>query len=49
LGAGMSGSGPTVFGIAGDRADAQALARKVRGRFARVEVVSSAPAGIEFQ
>jgi 4-diphosphocytidyl-2-C-methyl-D-erythritol kinase len=48
LGAGMSGSGPTVFGIAADRADAHALARKVRSRFARVEVVTSAPSGIEF-
>jgi 4-diphosphocytidyl-2-C-methyl-D-erythritol kinase len=47
VGAGMSGSGPTVFGIAANRADAQALAKKVEGRFARVEVVSSAPRGIE--
>jgi 4-diphosphocytidyl-2-C-methyl-D-erythritol kinase len=47
LGAGMSGSGPTVFGLAADRAHAAAVAHKVRGAFARVDVVTSAPAGIE--
>jgi 4-diphosphocytidyl-2-C-methyl-D-erythritol kinase len=48
LGAGMSGSGPTVFGIAGHLAEAQAVARKVHRRFARVEVVPSAPSGVEW-
>jgi 4-diphosphocytidyl-2-C-methyl-D-erythritol kinase len=48
LGAGMSGSGPTVFGMAAGRAEAEALGRKVDGRFARVEVVASAPAGVEW-
>jgi 4-diphosphocytidyl-2-C-methyl-D-erythritol kinase len=45
--AGMSGSGPTVFGIASGEAHASELARKVRSSFARVEVVASAPSGVE--
>jgi 4-diphosphocytidyl-2-C-methyl-D-erythritol kinase len=48
LGAGMSGSGPTVFGMAAGPAEAEALGRKVAGRFARVEVVHSAPTGVEW-
>lgn len=47
LGAEMSGSGPTVFGLAADQAHAEGVAQEVRGRFARVEVVASAPTGLE--
>lgn len=47
LGAEMSGSGPTVFGLAADHAHAETVAQKVRSAFARVEVVGSAPAGLE--
>jgi 4-diphosphocytidyl-2-C-methyl-D-erythritol kinase len=46
-GAGMTGSGPTVFGLAADRAHAGTVAQEVRSAFARVVVVASAPAGIE--
>jgi 4-diphosphocytidyl-2-C-methyl-D-erythritol kinase len=48
LGAGMSGSGPTVFGVAAGPDEARELARKVDGAFARVEVVSSALTGVEW-
>jgi 4-diphosphocytidyl-2-C-methyl-D-erythritol kinase len=47
VGAEMSGSGPTVFGLAADHAHAEAVAQKVQSAFARVEVVASAPAGVE--
>jgi 4-diphosphocytidyl-2-C-methyl-D-erythritol kinase len=47
LGASMSGSGPTVFGIAADQGHALELAHELDPAFSRVEVVSSAPAGVE--
>lgn len=40
----VSGSGPTLLGLARDADDARAIAERVAGRFARVEVVH-APAG----
>ena len=43
LGAGLSGSGPTLFGLAADEAHARAVARRVEGDFDAVEVVSSQP------
>ena len=39
----VSGSGPTVFGLARHEADAGAVAARVRDAFDRVEVVASAP------
>ena len=47
LGAGMSGSGPTMFGIAEDEDHARAVAGRVAGEFDRVVCVPSAPRGIE--
>lgn len=47
LGAVMSGSGPTIVGIARDEAHAQAVSGAVEGEFDRVEMVHSAPACIE--
>lgn len=47
LGAVMSGSGPTIFGIARDEVHAQALARAVEGEFDRVKLVHSVQACIE--
>ena len=47
LGAGLSGSGPTFFGLARDPAHARRVADGCRGNFARVEVVSSRPACVE--
>lgn len=44
LGAVVSGSGPTVVGLASDAASAATIAEQVGGRFARVHVVTS-PAG----
>ena len=44
LGAVLSGSGPTLLGLAGSREAATALAERVRDRFAQV-VVASSPAG----
>lgn len=44
LGAALSGSGPTLFGLARDPAHARQIAEACRGNFARVEVVSSTPA-----
>jgi 4-diphosphocytidyl-2-C-methyl-D-erythritol kinase len=44
LGAVLSGSGPTMLGLARDAADAMRLAETVRAHFDRVEVASS-PAG----
>ena len=43
LGAGLSGSGPTLFGLAADEAHARAVARRVEGDFDAVEVVRSQP------
>jgi 4-diphosphocytidyl-2-C-methyl-D-erythritol kinase len=43
LGAGLSGSGPTLFGLAADEAHARAVARLVEGDFDAVEVVRSQP------
>lgn len=43
LGAGLSGSGPTLFGLAADEAHARAVARLVEGDFNAVEVVRSQP------
>lgn len=44
LGAVLSGSGPTLLALTGSRAQAEALARSVEGRFDRT-VVASSPAG----
>lgn len=49
LGALVSGSGPTVFGIAIDEQHAQDIAEGVRGDFDRVEVVRSHPRGVEVE
>jgi 4-diphosphocytidyl-2-C-methyl-D-erythritol kinase len=46
VGAGMSGSGPTVFGIAGGEQEALDIARSVGKVFSRVEVRASAPIGV---
>jgi 4-diphosphocytidyl-2-C-methyl-D-erythritol kinase len=46
VGAGMSGSGPTVFGIAGGEREALDIARSVDEVFSRVEVRASAPTGV---
>jgi len=48
LGVGLSGSGPTLFGIAASRSDAQSIARKVAGGFDRVAVVCSTPSCVAF-
>jgi 4-diphosphocytidyl-2-C-methyl-D-erythritol kinase len=47
LGSGISGSGPTVFGIARDRESAEAIAGVVEGTFDRVEIAESAEKGVE--
>lgn len=47
LGASMSGSGPTMFGIAPDEEAAKVIAAKVRGAFDWVRVVTSQAACIE--
>jgi 4-diphosphocytidyl-2-C-methyl-D-erythritol kinase len=47
LGAGMSGSGPTMYGIAASEEQALAVADKVEGDFDWVRVVSSQTACIE--
>ena len=47
LGASMSGSGPTMFGIASDEESAKEIAGKVRGAFDWVKVVTSQSACIE--
>ncbi|MGI8775723.1 MAG: 4-(cytidine 5'-diphospho)-2-C-methyl-D-erythritol kinase [Actinomycetota bacterium] len=46
-GALLSGSGPTIFGIARDEAAARAVAARVQGEFDRVEVVHSAAECVE--
>lgn len=47
LGALMSGSGPTIFGIARDEGHAHAVASALEGEFDRIAVVHSVPACIE--
>lgn len=47
LGASMSGSGPTTFGIAADEESASVIAEKVRASFDWVRVVTSQAACIE--
>jgi 4-diphosphocytidyl-2-C-methyl-D-erythritol kinase len=47
LGAGLSGSGPTLFGLGSDGGHAAAVADLVRDDFDRVTVVASSPEGIE--
>ena len=47
LGSSMTGSGPTIFGMARDEAHARAIASKVEGRFDRVLVASSHPRCVE--
>ena len=47
LGACMSGSGPTMFGLARDREHAQDIAARAAGHFDRVVIVRSAGAGVE--
>jgi 4-diphosphocytidyl-2-C-methyl-D-erythritol kinase len=48
LGAGMTGSGPTMFGILEDEEAAREVADKVRPNFDRVLVVASIPRCVEF-
>jgi 4-diphosphocytidyl-2-C-methyl-D-erythritol kinase len=45
LGAGMSGSGSAVFGIAAGRAEADGIASRVRETWPWVEVVQTVPSG----
>jgi 4-diphosphocytidyl-2C-methyl-D-erythritol kinase len=47
LAACVSGSGPTLFALASGEAHASVLARAITGRFDRVEIVASVPAGVE--
>jgi len=47
LGASLSGSGPTIFGLAADEAHAASIAEAVAGDFAAVVVVASLPRSIE--
>jgi 4-diphosphocytidyl-2-C-methyl-D-erythritol kinase len=48
LAAMVSGSGPTMLGLARDEAHAQVVAHQVRGHFDAVEVVTSPAGGPEF-
>jgi 4-diphosphocytidyl-2-C-methyl-D-erythritol kinase len=48
VGATMTGSGPTVFGLATGRDQAKEIARNAARSFPRVEVVSSSPVGVEW-
>jgi 4-diphosphocytidyl-2-C-methyl-D-erythritol kinase len=48
LGAEVSGSGPTVFGVARDESHARALAADIGDSFDRVAVARSAPACVAF-
>jgi 4-diphosphocytidyl-2-C-methyl-D-erythritol kinase len=48
LAAMVSGSGPTMLGLARDEAHARAVAHQVRGHFDAVEVVTSPAGGPEF-
>jgi 4-diphosphocytidyl-2-C-methyl-D-erythritol kinase len=47
LGVSMSGSGPTIFGIARDEEHGDQIAQRVRGDFDRVEVVTSTKRCVE--
>lgn len=47
LGAGLTGSGPTVFGVAADAEHANEIASKIQGRFDRVEVAHTAQRCVE--
>jgi 4-diphosphocytidyl-2-C-methyl-D-erythritol kinase len=47
LGATVSGSGPTLFGMASDEAQARAIAGRVEDEFDSVYVVTSQPQCIE--
>lgn len=47
LGALVSGSGPSLFGVCTDHGHAEEVAGKLKGRFDRVEVVQTRPACIE--
>ena len=47
LGAGMSGSGPTLFGLGSDADHCADIAARVRAAFDRVVVCASAPASVE--
>lgn len=47
LGALVSGSGPSLFGVCADQSHAREVAGKLGGRFNRVEVVQTRPACIE--
>jgi 4-diphosphocytidyl-2-C-methyl-D-erythritol kinase len=47
LGAGMTGSGPTIFGIASSKEHAKEIAAKVTGSFDRVVIADSAAACVE--
>lgn len=49
LGAVVSGSGPTLVGLARDEAHAKAIARAVAPRFARVDVATSPAGGPEVE
>ena len=48
LGAGMSGSGPTIFGLASDRGRAEAIAVRLEGAFDHVVVVNSTSECVEW-
>ena len=48
LGAGLTGTGPTVFGIVEDAEHGRRVAAQVKDLFDRVEVVPSAPECVEF-
>jgi 4-diphosphocytidyl-2C-methyl-D-erythritol kinase len=48
LGAIVSGSGPTMLGLARDEEHAQRVARAVAGRFVRVEVARAPVPGVAF-
>ncbi len=47
LGAILSGSGPTLYGVASDRAHAEVIAAQVEGDFDRVLVINSRPTCLE--
>lgn len=47
LGTGMSGSGPTIFGIASDQSHAESVAGRLHGAFDRVLVVDSTSQCVE--
>jgi 4-diphosphocytidyl-2-C-methyl-D-erythritol kinase len=49
LGACVSGSGPTIFGVAQDRAHAERVGRNLAGHFDALRVARSAPRSIEIR